>query len=170
LTVSDADVGATTTVATGIGVTVNVAAALVIVSLVAVMFVVPAATVVMVPFASIVATAVLLEAHVTVRPVSTTRRESFVVSVNVIVPPIWTLAVEGATITDATGAAVTVTVTLPVCVSLVAVMTAVPAATPVTTPLASTVAIEGDAEPHAITRPVTIVLPPSFVVAVSGVV
>jgi hypothetical protein len=65
------------------------------------------------------------------------------------------LAVDGLTVTVATGAAVTVIVALPLCPSLVAVMLVDPTATGVTTPCASTVATAVLAELQVITRPVS---------------
>ena len=50
------------------------------------------------------------------------------------------LAVAGATVTDATGTALTVIADVPFCPSLVAVMVAEPAVTPLTSPLPFTVA------------------------------
>src|SRR5213594_2443862 len=81
-------------------------------SLVAVIVATPAATAVTSPLPLVAATAVLLLAHVTVRPVSTFPAESFVVADNWTVPPTGRLATAGVTSTDATGTAVTVTVAL----------------------------------------------------------
>ena len=80
-----------------------------------------------------------------------------------------TLAVVGATVTEATGAGGTVTViaAVPLLPSLVAVTVAEPAATPVTTPLDDTVAMPVLELDHATARPVSTLLLASRVVAVS---
>jgi len=78
-------------------------------SLVAVIVAVPATFPVTRPLVLTVATVVLLLDHVTVRPVSTLLFASLSVAVSWTVFPSFTLAVAGATVTDATGA-VTVTV------------------------------------------------------------
>jgi len=106
-----ATAGVTATDATGTTVTVTVAIPL-FPSLVAVIVATPAATAVTSPLPLVAATAVLLLAHVTVRPVSTFPAESFVVADNWTVPPTGRLATAGVTSTDATGTAVTVTVAL----------------------------------------------------------
>jgi hypothetical protein len=74
----------TATVATGIGVTVRVALPL-LPSLVAVIWVVPATTAVTSPEAETVATAVLLELHVTTRPLNAPPLPSNVVAVACVV-------------------------------------------------------------------------------------
>src|SRR5437762_2448106 len=109
-------------------------------SLVAVIIAVPATWPVTSPVALTVATLVLLEAHVTVRPVSGLPVASLGVAVSCSVEPTGTVAELGVTLTDATGTCTTVTVDVPLCPSLVAVMVAVPATLPVTSPLALTVA------------------------------
>ena len=87
-----------------------------------------------------------------------------------VVPSADTVAVEGDTVTVATGASVTVTVAVPDFPSLVAVMVALPGATPLTTPVADTVAMDPLLVVQAIARPVSVVPFASFVVAVSAVV
>src|SRR5439155_610538 len=62
------------------------------------------------------ATAVLLLAHVTPRPVSVLPAESLVTAVNCRVAPTGTLAVVGLTVTDATGIVVIVTAAVSVSV------------------------------------------------------
>src|SRR5439155_16729477 len=124
-------------------------------SLVAVMVAVPATLPVTSPLALTVATLVLLEAQVTVRPESTLPPESRGVAVGCTGCPSNTWAVAGVTDTDATGtpAAVTVMAAVPLCPSLVAVIVAVPATLPVTNPLALTVATVVLLEAHVTTRP-----------------
>src|SRR5438067_11900148 len=120
--------GVTATEATGTSVTVT-AALPALPSLVAVIVADPAALLVTRPLGLTVATAVLLLAHVTVRPVSALPAESFGVAVSCTVCPTVRLAVAGATATEATeatGTSVTVTVALPAFASLVAVLVAVP--------------------------------------------
>src|SRR2546425_8423652 len=77
-------------------------------SLVAVIVAAPAATPVTNPLPLTVATAGLLLAHVTVRPVSGVPLASFGVAVSWTVCPAWTLAGAGLTVTDATGTCTTV--------------------------------------------------------------
>src|SRR5439155_153955 len=107
-TVTLADAGLTATDATGALETVTPAVPL-WPSLVAVIVAEPAATPVTTPLALTVATATLLLAHVTVRPLSTFPAASFVVAESVTDWPTCSLADAGLTITDATGAGVTVT-------------------------------------------------------------
>jgi hypothetical protein len=73
----------------------------------------------------------------------------------------------GLTLTDATGAAVTVIADVPLFPSLVAVSVAVPGATPVTKPLALTVAIPELLLAHVTTRPLKTPPVESSVVGVS---
>src|SRR5206468_1117605 len=75
------------------------------------------------------------------RPVNGLPLASFGVAVSCTVCPTPTLAGDGLTVTEATGATVTVTSEVPLCPSQVAVIVAVPATLPVTRPLALTVAI-----------------------------
>src|SRR5712691_5058473 len=131
--------GLTVTEATGTLVTVMADVPL-FPSLVAVIVAEPAATPVTTPLAEAVATAALLVAQVTVRPLRAVPFASFGVAVNWVVAPSVTLADAGLTVTEATGTFVTVMVDVPLCPSLVAVIVAEPAATPVTNPLAETVA------------------------------
>src|SRR5207247_11080304 len=95
-----ADAGVTVTDATGTGVTVMADAPL-FPSLVAVIVAVPAVFPVTSPLALTVATAVLLLAQVTVRPLSGFPFASFGVAVSCIVWPTCTDAVAGLTVTDA---------------------------------------------------------------------
>ncbi len=149
----------TVTDATGIGLTVIVGVGLELTdSLVAVIVAVPvptAVTVAVEPLALTVNTAVLLEAHVIVRPVSTPPFASFVVGVSCCVPPTIIGVVGAETVTVATGAGVTAISALPVIPSLVAVMFAVPTLTAVTSPVdRPTVATPVLLELHAVMRPV----------------
>src|SRR3989454_3127393 len=99
--------GVTATEATGTTATVTVALPA-FPSLVAVIVADPAALLVTRPLGLTVATAVLLLAHVTGRPVSALPAESFGVAVSCTVCPTVRLAVAGATATAATGTSVTV--------------------------------------------------------------
>ena len=110
-----ADAGLTVTDATGTFVTVT-AAVLLFVSLVAVIVAEPATFPPTTPPLLTVATAVLLLAHVTPRPVSVLPAESLVTAVNCRVAPTGTLAVVGLTVTDATGIVVIVTAAVSVSV------------------------------------------------------
>ena len=94
--------GAIETLNTGTGLTVSVAVPD-LPSLVAVIVAVPTVFAVASPVASTVATLVLLEPHVTSLPVSVFPCASFVVAVNCLVCVTRTVAVGGATVTDATG-------------------------------------------------------------------
>jgi len=149
--------------------TVTVAAAL-CPPLVAVIEAEPAATPVTKPLALTVATAALLVAHVTARPLRAVPFESFGVAVNWVVAPTVRLAAAGLTVTDATGTFVTVTAAVPLCPSLVAVIVAEPAAAPVTKPLAETVAAAALLVAQVTTRPLRAVPFASFGVAVNWVV
>ena len=161
--------GETVTVATGGGLTV-IAAVPVLPSLVAVIVAVPWATAVTTPVTLTVATAVLLDVHVMVRPESTLPFASVVVAVSVVVCVGTNVAVDGVTVTVLTGAgagALTVMADVPVLPSLVAVIVAEPGATAVTTPVVLTVATAGLLELHVITRPESVLPLASFVVAAS---
>jgi len=79
-------------------------------SLVAVIVTVPVATPVTRPLAAIVATALLLIVHVTVRPVSVFPAESRVTAASCTVAPTATLVDAGLTVTAATGTVLLVTV------------------------------------------------------------
>ena len=70
----------------------------------------------------------LFEVHVTTRPVSTLPLASLGNAVSGVVPPTATVAVDGCTVTDATGTVVTVMIDVPDWPSLVAVTVVVPAA------------------------------------------
>src|SRR5207247_11230696 len=107
-------------------------------SLVAVIVTDPAATPKTSPLALTVAMAVLLLAHVTVRPDSRLPAESFGVAVSCTVCPTSTEAVAGLTVTDATGTFLTVIAAVPLLPPLLPVIVADPAATPAPSPLALT--------------------------------
>src|SRR6266853_1347448 len=161
-----ADAGVTATEATGTSVTVTVEVAL-FPSLVAVMVAEPAATPVTTPtftcpLAVTVATATLLVAHVTTRPVNGLPLASRGIAVSCTACPTPALTVAGLTLTDATGMGFTVTAALPVVPSLVAVIVTAPAATPVTSPVEETVAVAGALEAHVIARPESTVPAASF--------
>src|SRR5947199_277197 len=129
--------GEMVTLPTAAGLTVSVAALLVFPSLDAVIDVVPVATPVATPeLGSIVATDVLLELNVTVRPVSTLPLASLVTAVNAGVDcPTTTDCVVGEITTEPTGTAFTTMVAVPVLPSLVAVTVIVPGDSAVTRPL-----------------------------------
>jgi len=110
-----ADAGLTVTDATGTFVTVT-AAVLLFVSLVAVIVAEPAAIPLTTPLLLTVATAVLLLAHVTTRPVSVLPAASLVTALNCRVAPTGRLAVVGLTVTDATGIVVIETAAVSVSV------------------------------------------------------
>src|SRR5213080_2092251 len=142
---TEAGAGVTVTEATGAGagaVTVMAEVPL-LPSLVAVIVAEPAVTPVTSPLPPTVATALLLLAQVTVRPLSGFPFASFGVAASCTVWPACTDAVAGLTVTDATGTVLTVIVAVPPCPSLVAVIVAEPAVTPVTSPLPLTVATAG---------------------------
>src|SRR5205809_476727 len=161
-----ADAGVTVTDATGTGVTVMADAPL-FPSLVAVIVAVPAVFPVTSPLALTVATAVLLLAQVTVRPLSGFPFASFADPARCTAWPACTHAVAGVTVTDATGTGVTVIAAAPLCPSLVAVIVAEPAAPPVTSPLALTVATAVLLLAHVTVRPANRLPFASFGVAVS---
>ena len=163
------DAGDTVTAATGTGVTVMLAVPL-FPSLVAVIVAVPAAFPVTSPLALTVAIVVLLLAHVTTRPASGVPLPSFGVATSCTVPLTGTLAVAGATSTDATATSVTVIAAVPLLPSLVAVIVAVPTACAVTSPLALTVATAWLLLAQVTTRPDSGVPFASFGVAVSWTV
>jgi hypothetical protein len=144
-------------------------------SLVAVIVAVPAPTAVTVtaiplgPVAGLtVSTAVLLDVQSTVRPASTLPFASFVTAVSGWVLPT-TMGVVGAeSVTELTGAGVTVIEDVPLTPSLVAVIvTGPPVATAVTRPLTSTVATARLLELHVTVRPVSTLPAASLVTAVS---
>jgi hypothetical protein len=127
-------------------------------SLVAVIVAVPVASAVATPEVDTVATVVLLDAHVTTRPVRTFPLASLVVAVKVGVEVLGTVVADGDTVTLATGTGVTVTTALPDFPS------------PVTTPAELTLATSGLLDVHDTTRFVTTVPLTSVTVTASGVV
>ena len=145
--------GVTVTLYTTTDETVTVAVPL-FPSLVAVMVAAPTATAVTSPLLDTVATAAPPEVHVTTRPLKTLPLESRVVAVNCCVPPMLSAALDGLTVTVATGIATTVAAEVPLFPSLVAVIVAEPAATPVTRPALDTVATAEFDDVHATVRPV----------------
>src|SRR5438876_4772989 len=136
-------------------------------SLVAVRVAEPAPAAVTKPLLLTVATAVLLLAHVTTRPVRVLPAASFVTAESCRVPPTKRLADAGLTVTDATGTIVTVMTAVPLLPSLVAVIVAEPAATPVTKPLLLTVATAGLLLAQVTTRPASELPAESLVTAES---
>src|SRR2546426_1988138 len=124
-------------------------------SLVAVIVGEPAVTPVTSPLPSTVATPVVPLTQLIVRPLSGVPFASFGVAVSCTVWFTETLADAGLTLTDATGATVTVMFDVPLLPSLVAVMIAEPAVTPVTRPLPSTVATLVVPLTQLIVRPVS---------------
>jgi hypothetical protein len=137
-------------------------------SLVAVTVAVPGVTPVTTPVVDTVATAVLLELHVTTRLVTTVPFRSLTVTESGVVLPVETLAVAGVTVTVPTGIGTMLTEAVPDFPSLVAVIVAVPTVTPVTTPPLETVAIAVLLELHVTTRPVSTAPLASFSVAASA--
>jgi len=123
-------------------------------SLVAVIVAEPATFALTSPVPVTVATAVLLLAHVTERPVRMVPLASRRVALSCTVWPTGTLADAGLTVTDATGTPLTVMLAVPLWPSLVAVMVTAPATTPVTSPLLFTVAIVLSLDDQLIARPV----------------
>src|SRR5204862_5294670 len=119
------------------------------------------------PLPFTVATAVLLLDQVTTRPDNGLPFASLGVAGSSTGKPTATLAGDGVTVTEATGASVTVTSDVPLCPSLVAVIVAVPAPTPVTSPLPFTRATAVLLLDQVTTRPSTRLPSASFGVAVS---
>ena len=138
-TCTPADAGVTATEATETGVTLTDDVPL-CPSLVAVMVPDPVATAVTTPLPLTRAIVVSLLDHVTARPDKTLPLASLRVAVSCAVCPTDTVADDGVTVTEATGAVVTVTAAVPLFPSLVAVIVAEPAATPLTRPVLLTVA------------------------------
>jgi hypothetical protein len=176
-TIIVAEGGVTTTVATGIGMTVIDGVVAVTDPLVAEMVAEPVPTAVRVIVAPLpvltelntltVSTEVLLDTQLTVRPLSAVPAASLGVAVSCCVVPAIIGVVGAESVTVATGTGLTVIELEPVFVSLVAVIvTGPPALTPVTSPLASTVAAPLF-DDHVIARPVSTLPSPSLVVAVS---
>jgi hypothetical protein len=161
----------TATLATGAGVTVRGALPL-LPSLVATMFAVPGLTAVTSPVVDeTVATAVLSELQVIVRPVSVLPLASSVVAVACDVPTAVMVVGLRLTVTVATGAGLTVIVGVgaELTDSLVAVIVASPRPTAVTVagePFALTVSTAVLLEAHVMTRPVRMLPFASRVVAV----
>jgi hypothetical protein len=118
--------GLTVTVATGAGAGTVIEDVPVCVSLVAVIVAVPAPTAVTRPLPDTVATALLSDAQVTVRPVRRVPPASRVVAVNCWVLPTTTLAVAGLTVTLATGATLTGLSEFPSQSSIVTVLPYIP--------------------------------------------
>src|SRR5689334_17381546 len=114
-----------------------------------------------------VAVAGALLVHVTVRPVSVPPAAFFRVTDICFVAPTATLALAGLSVTEATGAAVTVIAALPLAPPLVAVIVALPAATPETRPAADTVATAVLLDVHVNDGPLIAVPDESAAVAVS---
>src|ERR1041384_3775229 len=164
VTTTVAVAGLTVTVATGATVTV-MAAVPFLPSLVAVIVAEPATLPVTRPVELTVATAVLLLAQVTTRPVSVLPAESFVTTDSCCVLPTLMLADAGLTVTVATGTGVTVVAAVPLLPALVAVIVAEPTATAVTRPLLFTVAIAVLLLDQVTTRPVSVLPAASFVTA-----
>src|SRR5574341_91857 len=120
----------------GAAVTVTAAVPL-LPSLVAVIVVGPTATPLTRPSITVATDGALLH-QVMTRPVSTLPLASCGVAVSCTLAPTWTEAVDGVTVTEATGtgvAATTVMLDVPLSPSLVAEIVAGPTATPVTEPL-----------------------------------
>jgi hypothetical protein len=161
-----ADAGLTLTDATGTVETV-IAEVPLFPSLVAVIVVEPEATPVTRPAPLTVATAVLLLAQVTTRPVSVLPAASFVAAESCCVAPAVMLADVGLTVTEATGTFVTVMEALLLVPSLVAVTVAEPTPTALTKPLPLTVATAVLPLAQLTTRPLSVLPAESLVTAVS---
>jgi hypothetical protein len=157
--------GDTTTLATGIAVTLTVAVPL-LPSLVAVIVAVPTATPVTTP-AFTVAIAPLLDDQLIGRFVTTFPNESFTVAVSVAVLLVRMLTDAGDSVTLATGTWVTVTVVVPDFSSLVAVTITLPGPTPVTIPVEETTARVELLDDQVTTRSVTMLPFTSRTVALS---
>jgi hypothetical protein len=154
--VIDVAASATVTVATGASDTVTDDVP-VFPSLVAVIVALPGPTAVTEPTVSTAATAELLEVQVSCRPERIFPLASLVTAVSCCADaiPRTRLAVAGLTVTEATGAGVTVSGALPVFPSLVAITFAVPALTAPTSPVdGPTVATPVLSELHKRARPV----------------
>ncbi len=137
-------------------------------SLVAVIVLVPTPTVVMTPVPLTVATVVLDDCQVTVRPTSTLPPASFSTAVawSPAVPNVMELAASVA-VTVLTGTAVTVSCAPPLWPSLVAVMVLVPMPTVVMTPVPLTVATVVFDDCQVTVRPTSTLPPASFSTAVA---
>jgi hypothetical protein len=177
--------GFTVTVATGSGAGLTAIAGVVAlgaVSLVAVIVAAPgpaAVTVTAYPLGLTVSTAVLLETHLTTRPVSAVPVPSLVTAVKTCVPPTTIGVVRAESVTVATGTGFTVTTGVVAfgAVSLVAVIVAVPGPVAVTVTVAPldvltelaalTVSTAVLLETQFTVRPARMLLLPSFGVAVN---
>jgi hypothetical protein len=138
---------------------------------VAVIWAVPEAAAETSPVEDTVATAVLLLANVTVRPVSVLPLASFNKTTACVDWPTVRLVLFSVTVTVATGAgAFTVTVAELVIPSLVALIAAVPAATAVTKPVLDTVATPVLLLAKVIVLPVRMFPPASLSVTTAWVV
>src|SRR5437868_8511817 len=164
----------TVTVATGTGLTVMATVGLEVTdSLVAVIVAVPtlsAVTVVapVVPETGLTDSTVgSLETQLTDRPMSVLLVASLSVAVSCCVPPTIIGVVGADTVTDVTGARVTVIDEVPLCPSLVAVIVVVPAATAVTRPVVLTVAALVLPEDQITVRPLRTLPSASVITAVS---
>ena len=136
--------------------------------LVAVIVAVPIETAVTTPLNEIVATPSLLEVQVTSRPLSTLLLASRAVAVACVVCPTLIDVDARDTATEATGICVTLTDEMLVFPSLVAVIvTGPPTVWPVTSPFASTDATARLFDDQVTARPVSVLLLPSLVSAVS---
>jgi len=158
--------GFSVTVETGANVTLTDAVPD-LVSLVAVIVADPGLTPVTNPLALTVAIPDALVAQMTSRPVSAAPVLSFGLGVSCTFPATRIAAVAGATVIEATGTAVTVTMDVPVFVSLVAVIVAEPAAIPLASPLALTLTLVVSLLVHVTTRPASALPALSFGVAES---
>lgn len=139
-TVSVPVVGATVTEATEIGTTVTTAVA-VFPSLVAEIVAVPAALAVTRPDASTLAVCGALDVQTIERPLSAFPFASYAMAASDAVAPTETLTVDGVTVSDATGIAVTESVAIAECPSALAAICTVPMFFAVTTPADETTAI-----------------------------
>jgi hypothetical protein len=136
-------------------------------SLSAVIVAVPGAIAVTTPDDEMVATALLLEVHVTGRPVTTFPAASKAVAVSVVV---WPTDIDngfGVTATEATAACVTVIVATSFFPSAVAVIDAVPGPVALTMPFGSTLATPVLLLDQMIARSVNGFWPASYATAVS---
>jgi hypothetical protein len=107
------------------------------------------------PVDETVATAVLSELQVMMRPVSTFPPASRAVAVACVVCASVIVDEASVTLTDATGTGETVTAEMPLWPSLVAVIVAEPGETAVTIPFCATVATAVLLDAHVIVRPVS---------------
>jgi hypothetical protein len=148
--------------ATGAGLIVSVALP-VFPSLIAMICTEPAPTAVTTPAGDTVASALLPELHVTLRPVRMLPDASRVVAVACVVWPRVMDVEASETVTIATGTGTTVIDEVPVFPSLVALIVALPSPTAVTKPLADTVAIDGASDNHVTVRPLKTLLLSSLV-------